>query len=186
MKQVKDLFASPSMRSNCDYATLNNIAKLLSESKTKVNNILMANSNHQTSSSSMVASRKSTAPSIVSLSDCDSLASMSKLTNYVLFDDETDECLFDLSDLEQSQAKYFAGEIDAIEKELTEVNAQIGTIKNAYRAYYEGFLNLCDRKDELFDMFLDYYEEYFLNAEQTSQTAEMRRKSKPNKVVRLE
>lgn len=29
--------------------------------------------------------------------------------------------------------------------------------------YYEDLLGICDKKDELFEIFLDYYEEYFLN-----------------------
>lgn len=151
MKQVKELLANSSLHLS-PLLNLNNITRLLNESKSKVSNLL--------------ANSKSSA----TISGTKEFTSLTKLTNFVLYDDpdanQTATCLFDLSELDQNQVKFFANEIDAIEKELSEMNSHIRSIKNAYKTYHENLLSLCDRKDELFELFLDYYEEYFLNENQ--------------------
>ena len=141
MKHVKDILSNPGLKSSI---SLKSISRLINDSKSKVNQIL---------------SNKPPAAA--------DFSSMKNLTNYVLYDDiepsKSSDCLFDLSDLDQNQVKYFAGEIDAIETELVDMTAQIKSLQNSYKTYYEDFLSLCDRKDELFELFLDYYEEYILN-----------------------
>lgn len=177
MKQVKDLLANPSglhLKSNI---SLNSIARLLNDSKSKVNQLLI--SQNQSSSKAIVAVDKSL-----------DLTSMKNLANYVLYDDvepiAAASCLFDLSDLDQNQVKYFAGEIDAIESELIDMSAQIKSLQSAYKTYYEDFLSLCDRKDELFELFLDYYEEYILNVNNTDESNKLAVKSAaPNKTTKV-
>lgn len=176
MKQVKDLLANPSglhLKSNI---SLNSIARLLNDSKSKVNQLLI---NQNQSSIKAAAVDKSL-----------DLTSMKNLANYVLYDDvepiAAASCLFDLSDLDQNQVKYFAGEIDAIESELIDMSAQIKSLQSAYKTYYEDFLSLCDRKDELFELFLDYYEEYILNVNNTDESNKLAIKSAaPNKTTKV-
>ena len=91
------------------------------------------------------------------------LDSMSKLAQFVLYDSSTDlKCLFDLSECDKKDIDYYAKEIDSIQSELSDINDRIAQIRNSYKSYNEDFLRLCDDKDVLFELFLDYYEEYFL------------------------
>jgi predicted HTH domain antitoxin len=194
MRQVKELLSNTSSLSLqlTNRINFNQISQLINQSKTKVTSLLNNHQHNQYATSSF-EKRSNTKADLVLVLDLNAekkLNSMTNLTNFVLYDDidssspyqnaERSVCLFDLSELDQDQVKYFASEIDEIETELTDLTSHIKSIKTAYKTYYESFLNLCDRKDELFELFLDYYEEYFLNTEEKLSMSKLAKKAKLN------
>lgn len=90
----------------------------------------------------------------------DQFDSMLKVTQYILYDDDTATQLFHLSPKDMKQIDYFVAELDFIQDDLIEINEQIKQYKNSYRNYCKSLLKLCDDKDQLVEMFLDYYQEY--------------------------
>jgi hypothetical protein len=89
--------------------------------------------------------------------------SMLQLTNFILFNNETDgDLTFDLSARDLNQINYFVNELDAIYDDLVELNQAIRAYRNNYRLYCENLLRICDEKDLLVEMFLNYYDEYIL------------------------
>ena len=103
----------------------------------------------------------------------DHFKSMLKLTSYLFYDRldlnesavsiKPNKCIFELDEKEITDLEYFASEIDAIQDDLIDINTTVKKLQENYRTYCENFLRLCDQKDALFDMYLDYYEEYFIN-----------------------
>jgi hypothetical protein len=98
------------------------------------------------------------------------LNSMLELTSFILYNDFTSvssnlkpsECLFKLNNEDLRELEYFATELDTIEADLVDININIKAYQNSYKIYCNNLLKLIDQKDLLTDMFLDYYEEYFL------------------------
>ena len=92
--------------------------------------------------------------------------SMIQLTNFILYDNETDgDLTFDLSARDLNQISYFVNELDAIYDDLVLISQEIRAYRNSYRLYCENLLKVCDEKDLLVEMFLDYYEKYILSDE---------------------
>ena len=88
--------------------------------------------------------------------------SMKNLTNSVLYNDN-DELIFDnLNEQDMRQIGYFVNELDNIYSDLIDIMDRISSYKIEYNTYCSRLLKLCDDKNKLSEMFLDYYEEYIL------------------------
>jgi dsDNA-binding SOS-regulon protein len=174
MMHVKELLATSA--TNVPYTIANNInleniSKLIAESKAKVLDLL----NRQTSYFKPVISFDSLNRTLTynagnrhtsrlcvqqaAAADDRLFTSMVDLTNFLLY--ENDKCIFDLDDLDKNNVEYFSSEIDFIQKDLLDISDRVHRLKLTYKNYCENLLNLCDRKDELCEAFLNYYEEYY-------------------------
>ena len=78
--------------------------------------------------------------------------SMKEFTNFILFNEDATESIFNLSPRDSKQINYFANELDAICDDLAQLNIQIKNYKTNYRLYCENLLKLCDEKDSLTEM----------------------------------
>lgn len=193
--QVKELLANNGSTMSFQFKgglNFSSLAKLINESALKVKNLtgrkaLVNIENTNSSSSGSINQRTDKIPCLaidhlITLNSEKSITSMVKLTNYVLYDDlgvksdtiaDVKQCLFELGETDLAQVKHFADEIDSIQIELSELADKIKSIEASYKSYYENFLSLCDKKDELFELFLDYYEEYFLNTGDQNESCRM-------------
>jgi hypothetical protein len=175
MMHVKELLATSA--TNVPYTIANNlnlenISKLIADSKAKVVNLLNRQSSYfkpvimfdslnktltynagNRNNSQLVQKNQ-----MLSI-DNSLFTSMVDLTNFLLYENEKN--IFELDDVEKSNVEYFSSEIDFIQKDLLDISDTINRMKVTYKNYCENLLNLCDRKDELCEMFLDYYEEYY-------------------------
>ena len=147
---------------------LENISKIIAESKTKVINLLnrqksyfkpviLFDSLSSTLSYSSENRFHNSRLARVKLESDDAIfSSMLGLTDFLLYENEKN--IFNLDEVEISNIEYFATEIDFIQKDLLDISGQINKMKSTYKNYCENLLNLCDRKDELCELFLDYYD----------------------------
>jgi hypothetical protein len=166
-----------SLLSNTTTSSFSTFSKLIQDSRNKVASILSKHSggllsnyldNHDNLNANKINNNYNN-----EIQDDDIFKSMTKLTNFVLYDNKdynsscnSNNCnIFNLNDKEKSELEYFSREIDSIQDELIDLNENIKSYNESYKRYCENFLKLCDQKDELFEMFLDYYEEYFINDE---------------------
>jgi len=87
--------------------------------------------------------------------------SMLELTDFILYDNNQDECIFShINETEINEIKLICNELDLLYDDLNEINAKLIKYKQSYRIYCDNLLKLCDDKDKLVEMFLDYYNEY--------------------------
>ena len=157
-------------------------SQLLSESRAKCNNIL----NRRPGKAVAVVQRPPPPPP-----PPPPIMSMVKLTNFVLYDDDNDNyndnksigplsppprgvCLFALNESDLDDIGFLGHEIDAVHDELNELYVAIRKHHAAYRSYCERLLKLCDEKEALFEMFVDYYEEYVLDHGVSHTSVELR------------
>lgn len=168
-------------------ANFESISRIIADSKAKVVNLLNRNNNIikpvvvfdsisnsiYYSTSDNTALVKKTKPTETNKPDKttnlpgDYFSSMLNLTNYMLY--ENGKLIFDLDTTDKSTVEYLASEVDAIQQELFDISETLVRMRTSYKNYYENLLNLCDRKDELYELFLDYYEEYYMNDESRQQ-----------------
>jgi len=88
------------------------------------------------------------------------------------FDDEFHE------DLEKQD--YFARELDACLLEMREIERDIYNLKQRQCYFYERYLDFIDKKDQLIEKFIEYYDEYLLNQQNqpiSSTTKQLRNQS---------
>lgn len=106
--------------------------------------------------------------------------SMLELTDFILYDNnQQDECIFShINETEINEIKLICNELDLLYDDLNEINAKLIKYKQSYRIYCDNLLKLCDDKDKLVEMFLDYYNEYI---ESNTNTNIKTTKSKNNK-----
>ena len=167
MKQVRTLLDYSNRRANdtIDYT------KLINDSRDKVVSILNKRSIRSAEQASIVV--KQVKPMIILSEDSNKslhehFKSMVNLTNYLMYDVLTPQLttqltpIFSMDRTELASMEYFATEIDSIQNDLLDISYTIKKMQDSYRIYCENLLRLCDQKDVLFDLFLDYYEEYFV------------------------
>jgi hypothetical protein len=157
--------------------------KLINESRNKVANIL--NKRNRLLFTALTAFKtplektkeKKVTPDII-LTDTsnkslhDHFKSMVNLTNYLFYDillspkvcPKTQMTpIFSFESIEKNEIDYFAKEIDSIQEDLMDISDTVKQLQDNYRVYCENLLAFIDQKDALFDLFLDYYEEYFVS-----------------------
>ena len=158
--------------------------KLINESRNKVANIL--NKRNRLLLTAFAAfnktplektKEKKVTPDII-LTDTsnkslhDHFKSMVNLTNYLFYDILLSPKLcpktqmtpiFVFESNEKNEIDYFAKEIDSIQEDLMDICDTVKHLQDNYRVYCENLLAFIDQKDALFDLFLDYYEEYFVS-----------------------
>jgi len=82
--------------------------------------------------------------------------------NNILSDSRLNNFNIDFYEDLQDQA-YFARELDACLLEMREIERDIFNLKQRQCYFYERYLDFIDKKDELIDNFIEYYDEYLLN-----------------------
>ena len=154
--------------------------KLINESRNKVANILNKRKMLLTALNSFKApieksKLKKVTPQIILTDNSnqslhDHFKSMVNLTNYLLYDILSPKVstsqlssIFILESNDKDNIEYFAKEIDDIQEDLLDISETVRKLQDNYRVYCENLLAFIDQKDALFDSFLDYYEEYFVN-----------------------
>ena len=89
---------------------------------------------------------------------------MLELTNYILYDDNN-KCIFtNLKEKETNEINLICNELDLLYDDLNEINEQLFKYKQSYRINCERLLKLCDDKDKLVEMFIDYYDQYIIKS----------------------
>jgi len=102
--------------------------------------------------------------------------SMLQVTNFILYDDypnqteftskrkylQTSRCDYQLTKSELKEIDSFARELDTIENDLLNIKSDIVSYKKSYLVYCETLMMFIDQKEVLMSLFLNYYEEYFL------------------------
>jgi hypothetical protein len=102
--------------------------------------------------------------------------SMLQLTNFILYNDypnetectskrkylQTSRCEYQLTKTDLKEIDYFAKELDTIETDLADIRADIVSYKKSYLVYCETLMRFIDQKEVLMSLFLNYYDEYFL------------------------
>lgn len=102
--------------------------------------------------------------------------SMLQLTNFILYNDypnetdcitkrkylQTSRCDYNLTKTDLKEIDFFAKELDMIETELADIHADIKTYKKSYLIYCENLMRFIDQKEIMMNLFLNYYDEYFL------------------------
>jgi hypothetical protein len=115
--------------------------------------------------------------------------SMVVLSNYLLFDascnsakillKKSEICLFpDLTRSEINDIIYFSEEIDTIQEELLKLTDDIYRLELSQRKYTESLIDLSEKKDELIKHFISYYDEYFVNSDNSITENILNKKSK--------
>ena len=109
--------------------------------------------------------------------------SMLELTDFILYDNnQQDECIFtNINENEINEIKLICNELDLLYDDLNEINAKLIKYKQSYRIYCDSLLKLCDDKDKLFEMFLDYYNEYIEKKEKQPNIKRTKSKNKKTK-----
>jgi hypothetical protein len=92
---------------------------------------------------------------------------LDKCLNY--FDEEFRE------DLEKQE--YFARELDACLLEMRDIERDLYKLKQRQCYFYERYLDFMEKKDQLIEEFIEYYDEYFLNQSLSSTTKQLRKQS---------
>lgn len=94
--------------------------------------------------------------------------SMQDLTNYVERREKNDLVFSHLSERDLKQIEYFAHELDVIYSDLLDLSNRLDAYKHDYNLYCSNLLKLCDEKDKLSELFIDYYDEYIVNEKKKS------------------
>ncbi|CAF1571333.1 unnamed protein product [Adineta steineri] len=127
--------------------------------------------------STRTKSNEDISPNLISI-DTDQQRDMllGPILNTILSDKRIDNFDEEFHDELQNQG-YLARELDACLLEMREIERDILKLKQRQCYFYERYLDFIDKKDDLIEKFVEYYDQYSINNQVQSPTKHSRKQS---------